>query len=188
MGWNRPAGADEVRLHLLVLRCQAGDEHAFRQLFDAYSGHTMNYIHAMVGDAADDVQQELWLAVFRSISSLSNPRAFRTWLFRSARHRALDFLRRAKREMQFIDDVPVDAIETAEIREDSPIPELGETDLGTALDCLSPLHREVLLLHYQDDLTYAEIALVVGIPIGTVRTRLHNGRRKLQDILKRGKK
>lgn len=187
MAWNRPADADEVRLHLLVLRCQAGDEHAFRQLFDAYSGRTMNYMRGIIGDAADDVHQELWLAVFRSIASLANPRAFQTWLFRSARHHALDFLRRVKRETEFIDDVELDAVDSAEVPEGPPLQELEQSELGTALAALSPLQREVLLLRYRDDLSYAEIALVIGRPIGTVRTRLHHGKRKLHDIIERGK-
>jgi RNA polymerase sigma-70 factor (ECF subfamily) len=77
------AGAREVALHLLVLRCQTGDERAFRPLMERFGAKTLAYLRGVVGQDADDVQQDVWLSVCKSIRSLTNPSAFRTWLFRT---------------------------------------------------------------------------------------------------------
>jgi RNA polymerase sigma-70 factor (ECF subfamily) len=175
----RPATVDEVRLHLLVLRCQAGDERAFNQLLDSFGNRTLRYLRGLVGDAADDVQQEVWLAVYLRIRHLSNPRAFRTRLFRTTRHRAIDYLRTQKREELFV-DMALDVSDVSVPADDSDSA-LGEVDLDAAMALLPPAQREVLLLHYRDDLSYGEIALVVGCSIGTVRSRLHHAKRKVRE-------
>lgn len=176
----RPATVDEVRLHLLVLRCQAGDERAFTQLIDSFGNRTLRYLRGLVRDAADDVQQEVWLAVYLGIRDLSNPRAFRTWLFRTTRHRAIDFLRREKRETELFVDAAMDVADLTESADDSSAP-VDDRALDAAMALLAPAQREVLLLHYRDDLSYAEIALVVGCSIGTVRSRLHHAKRKVRE-------
>jgi RNA polymerase sigma-70 factor, ECF subfamily len=182
---DRTSRDTELRLHLLVLRCQAGDERAFARLFREFGQRTLGYLHGLVGDDAEDVQQEVWVAVFRGIASLANPRAFRTWLYRTTRHRAIDFLRRRKRERELIVDAEPEAVEAIASAESGAL-DLAEPALLHALAGLPPPQREVLLLRYQDDLSYMEIALVVGCPIGTVRTRLHHAKRRLQQLLERG--
>ena len=91
--------SERLRLHLLVLRCQAGDEQAFTSLFNRFSSRTLAYLRGLVGDDADDVQQDVWLAVYRNLRTVANPGAFRTWLFQTTRHRALDLLRKRRREV-----------------------------------------------------------------------------------------
>jgi RNA polymerase sigma-70 factor (ECF subfamily) len=182
---NAAGGAPDVRLHLTILRCQAGDERAFEQIMQAFGSRTLAYLTALVGDDADDVQQEVWLSVFRHVHELANPSAFRTWLFRLTRHRAIDWLRKRKRERE------LEEIATAEITEvvedDAALnEELDDATLQKVLAGLPPPQREVLLLRYRDDLSYTEIAMVVGCPIGTVRTRLHHAKRKLSEQLNRG--
>jgi RNA polymerase sigma-70 factor (ECF subfamily) len=180
MAEHDAAGATELRLHLLVLRCQAGDERAFTQLFDWFGERSLRYLRGLVGDAADDVQQEVWLSVYRNISSLAKPGAFRTWLFSTTRHRALDYLRGEKRERELLEDV---AEEMREASDESALDARVDAALDAAITELSPAHREVLLLRYRNNMSYAEIALVVGAPIGTVRTRLHHAKRRLQELL-----
>src|SRR5204862_6005351 len=114
MALRRSTDAEALRLHVLVMRCQAGDERAFRQLFDSFAPGTLGYLRGLVGDAAEDVHQELWLSVYRGIASLANPRAIQTWLFRATRHRAIDYLRKVKRESELIVDVPMDSIDAAD--------------------------------------------------------------------------
>lgn len=170
----------DIGLHLLVLRCQAGDERAFARLLDQFGDRTLRYLRGLVGDDAEDVQQELWLAVYTNVKRLANPHAFRTWLFRITRHRAIDFLRSARRERALFDDVELEAVDVAS-DQDTPPPDLDH--LGAALEAIPPPQREALLLKYQDDLSYEEIAVVVGVPIGTVRTRIHHGKKKLAHLL-----
>ncbi len=186
MSEPRTVEADRLSLHLLVLRCQAGDERAFVKLMDAFGSKTHGYLRGLVGEDADDVQQEVWLSVYRSISGLANPGAFRTWLFRTTRHRAVDFLRKRKRERELADDLAHETIESDEESNDTPFSQIDEPTLDVALKGIPPPQREVLLLRYRDDMSYSEIALVVGCPIGTVRTRLHHAKRRLQELLTRG--
>jgi RNA polymerase sigma-70 factor (ECF subfamily) len=164
---------------LLVLRAQAGDEKAFAALYDLFATRTLAYLAALIGEGAEDAHQELWIGVYRSISSVHNPSAFRTWLFRATRHRAVDYLRSRRRERELF-TTDEDAWEIAGPSDDAR-PDAEAIDL--AIRSLPPPQREVLLLRYRDDMSYADIALIVGIPIGTVRTRLHHARRRLHDLL-----
>ena len=179
-------GMDAVRLHLLVLRCQAGDEQAFAQLLAEFGERTLAYLRGLIGDDADDVHQEVWLAVYRGLHTLGDPGAFRTWLFRTTRHRAIDWLRRRKRERELLEDVAAEATSSSAPPDESALSAADDAALETALAGLPPPQREVLLLRYRDDLSYAEIALVVGCPMGTVRTRLHHAKRRLHELLERG--
>jgi RNA polymerase sigma-70 factor (ECF subfamily) len=178
------AGAIDLALRLLVLRCQAGDEAAFTKLMGTFEARTLGYLRGIVGDDAEDVQQEVWLAVYRHLGGLADPGAFRTWLFRTARHRAIDFLRQRKREHELIDDVPPDATSVdAWLADDDESETVDDGALTAALMAMPPPQREVVLLRYRDGLSYREIAQVVGRPIGTVRTRLHHAKKKLQESL-----
>ena len=174
-------GGDVLRLHLVVLRCQTGDERAFAQLFEWFNPRTERYLRSLVGDAADDVQQEVWLAVYRGLSSVTNPRAFRTWLFQTTRHRAIDYLRKQKRERELISEVSSEAIEAIDPAEESSTLDLSNFD--AVLAELPTAQREALLLRYRDDLSYNEIALVVGCSVGTIRSRLHHAKRRMQELM-----
>jgi RNA polymerase sigma-70 factor, ECF subfamily len=178
---ERQAGS--LRLQLLVVRCQAGDERAFAMLLDQFGEKTLRYLRGLLGEDADDVQQEVWLAVFKGIATLANPAAFRTWLFRTTRHRAIDFLRAQKRERELTADAGVDDTVASDGYDEAFTVDVSETTLAKAFAAIPAFQREVLLLRYRDDLTYEEIAVVVGCPIGTVRTRLHHAKRRLRKLL-----
>jgi RNA polymerase sigma-70 factor, ECF subfamily len=167
MASSQRLDTDAVRLSIVVLRAQAGDARAFGELIECFGERTLRYLRGLLGDAAEDVYQDVWLAVYRGLRTLANPRAFRTWLFSTTRHRALD---------DSVADVAHD---------DAPIP---CAELESAIAELSPLHREVVLLRYRDEMPYAEIALVIGCSIGTVRSRLHNAKRQLEERIKRGQR
>ncbi len=175
---RRPRASDDVLLQLLVLRCQAGDEKAFARLLDRFGPKTLRYLEQIVGDDADDVQQEVWLDVYRRASQLATPRSFVSWLFTITRHRAVDYLRRRRRARELLEDVAAESLVTDEPLDQTDAPDLSE--VSHVLANLQPLHREVLLLRYQDDLTYEEIAAVIGCSVGTVKSRLHHARRRLQ--------
>jgi len=173
----------ELALPFLVLRCQAGDEGAFVRLLEQFGDRTHGYLRTLVGDAADDVQQEVWLAVYRGIASLAAPHAFRTWLFRTTRHRALDYLRSRKREAELMADVDLEVIQEFIPAPDADVPGTGFA--WEQLDVLPATQREVLLLRYRDDMSYEQMALVIGCSVGTIRSRLHYARQRLKDELTR---
>jgi RNA polymerase sigma-70 factor (ECF subfamily) len=175
----------DLRLHLLVLRCQAGDERAFATLMEEFGPHIHRYLTGLVGADAEDVQQEVWLTVFRSLVTLTNPGAFRTWLYRTTRHRAIDHLRRQRRERELFVDSETER-ELVRSSDVDPLPDIDAADLDTLLAKLSVAHREVILLRFRDGLQYAEIALVIGCPVGTVKTRVHHAKLRLHQLLTRG--
>lgn len=174
---------ETIQVHLLVLRCQVGDERAFSTLYDLFNKKTRAYLQGMLGDDASDVQQDLWLSVYRGIRGIGNPHAFRSWLFRSTRRKAIDFLRSAKREREWLDDISIDELD-ASTEDDSNYEDIDISSLDAAMAAIPPPQREVLLLRYRDELSYNEIALVLECPIGTVRARLHYAKRRIQKLLK----
>ncbi len=171
---------DALRLRLLVLRCQVGDDRAFAVLMEQFGARTLGYLRGLVGDAADDLQQEVWLAVLRNIRHLANPGAFRTWLFRTTRHRAIDHLRRTRREQELFAELDDEASGAIEV-DDAPL--VVSAEMSDALARLPVLQREAMLLRYRDGLSYGEIALVTGCPVGTVRSRLHHAHKRLKELL-----
>jgi RNA polymerase sigma-70 factor, ECF subfamily len=171
------------------MRCQVGDDPSFARLFEWFGSKTLRHLRGLIGDAADDVQQEVWLTVYRSIAGLANPGAFRTWLFRTTRHRAMDFLRRQRRERELVDEIAATATEVVDPAIDIDIDDEALPDdalVEVQIMRLPPLQREALLLRYRDDLSYAEIALIVGAPLGTVKTRVHHAKRALRERFQRG--
>jgi RNA polymerase sigma-70 factor (ECF subfamily) len=180
---------ERLLLHLLVVRCQTGDEKAFARLLDRFGPRTLRYLQRLVGDEAEDVHQEVWLDVYRRIGQLATPAAFVTWLFTITRHRAIDFLRRRRRMHELLEDVAAERLVHGDVAIDAGSAELdgldgaGAEELSAAIAALPSLHREVLLLRYQEELSYLEIAAVVGCSIGTVRSRLHHARRRLHEAI-----
>jgi len=179
-------GRSELQLYLLVMRCQAGDERAFARLMEVFGPRSLAYLRGIIGDDAEDVQQEVWLSVYRSAHTLSNPRAFRTWLFRTTRHRAIDFLRSRRRERELIDDSAERSDAVADEETDVAFDDLDVEALQVAMSALPPAQREVLQLRYLDDMSYGDIAAVVGCSVGTIRSRLHYAKQRVQELLTRG--
>ncbi len=184
---DEPKGAtNSVRTALIVLRAQAGDESAFAELMRLYGDSTLRYLSGLVGDSADDVFQETWIAVYRQLATLHDPSAFTVWLYRSARHRALNWLRRHRRERELLVDVPLEAIPANEGGGTDTLDGIDASRLEVAMREMPPPQREVLLLRFRDDLSYAEIARITSVPLGTVRARLHYAKKRLAALLTSG--
>jgi RNA polymerase sigma-70 factor, ECF subfamily len=166
---------------LAVLRCQLGDPAAFEELIVHYQPRLHRFLATLLSDRAgvDDVAQEVWIDVFRDVPKLAEPRAFRAWLYRVARNRAWQTLRRRQHPL-----APLDATEIADTDESSLDFAFERSEvLDKALGELHPEHRAVVLMRYVDDMSYAEIATASGCPVGTVKSRLHNAKRQLRQIL-----
>jgi RNA polymerase sigma-70 factor (ECF subfamily) len=174
---------DRLYETILVLRCQAGDEAAFAELVELYQPRLRYYLRKMLREAnsAEDALQEVWLDVFRAVSRLAAAGAFRAWLYRIARDRALRELRKRRTPLQ-----PLEGIEQVAGRpEETEFTAEDVERIHTALDELVAEQREVLVLRYIEDMSYDEIARVVGCQVGTVRSRLHYAKRALRGILER---
>ncbi len=167
----------------IALRCQLGERSAFADLVSEFEQPLHYYVAKLVGDEdlALDVLQEIWLAVYRGIRRLKEPQTLRSWLYRIAHDRAIDRIRRDRSrdraEQAWAEDLP-------EQLGEEPSFEMGDAEeLHQALDRLELKHREVLVLHFLDQLSIAEIARVVGGPPGTVKSRIHYAKKALKEAL-----
>jgi RNA polymerase sigma-70 factor (ECF subfamily) len=168
----------------MALRCQSGDRGAFEDLVAVMERPLLYYAIKLTGnaEAALDVLQDVWIKAFRGIRRLKDPGSLRPWLYRVTHGIAIDRIRRnASRERaEELHIVPF---------EESLEPTFSEEDsaaLHAALDEIGLKHREVLVLHFLEDFTVAEIAAIVGCSEGTVKSRIHYAKRAVKEILLRG--
>jgi RNA polymerase sigma-70 factor, ECF subfamily len=172
---------DRVQFEWLALRCQSGDPEAFADLIAVMERPLLYYATSLTGsqDAALDVLQDVWLKVVRSIRKLNDPGSLKPWLYTITHGVAVDRIRRDytrdKAEQSQVDDL-LD-IEVSSFNEDDA------TAIRDALSRLGVKHREVLVLHFLQDLSIVEIAKVVGCSEGTVKSRIHYAKRQLKQTL-----
>lgn len=172
---------DRVRLEWLALRCQADEPAAFADLIAVMERPLLYYATSLTGnpDTALDVLQDVWVKVLRGIRSLKDPASLKPWLYAITHGIAVDRIRRDykrdKAEQAQLDDI-LDVEEPSFDREDA-------TAIRDALNRLGVKHREVLVLHFLQDLSIAEIANVVGCSEGTVKSRIHYAKRQMKQIL-----
>jgi RNA polymerase sigma-70 factor (ECF subfamily) len=156
----QPEDKDRALYEWIALRCQAGEMGAFEDLVAAMERPLLYYAASLTGDVDSglDVLQEVWIKTFRGISKLKEPGALRSWLYSITHGIAVDRIRRnASRERA--EQVELEGFQEAEE------PSFAEEDAEAIHQALSEIglkHREVLVLHFLDDLSIAEIAEVVG--------------------------
>ncbi len=172
---------DSVQFEWLALRCQAGDPAAFEDLIAVMERPLLYYATSLTGnqDTALDVLQDVWLKVVRGIRSLKDPGSLKPWLYAITHGVAIDRIRRDYRRDK-ADQAQLD--DTFHIEEPS-FDEEDATGLRDALSRLGVKHREVLVLHFLQDLSILEIAHVVGCSEGTVKSRIHYAKRQMKQIL-----
>jgi RNA polymerase sigma-70 factor (ECF subfamily) len=127
--------------------------------------------------AAEDVLQDVWLDVYRAVGRLADPAALPAWLYRIARDRAWRTLRRKHRfHRPLVESDWIDDGEAAFSMEQAALVHAG-------LGALPPEQREVLVLRFLEELTYEDIARIVGCPVGTIRSRIHYAKGALRRVL-----
>ncbi len=172
---------DRIYLEILIVRCQIGNPSGFEELIAICQPRLRRFLGKLVSDwhQAEDLTQDVWIVVFKSIRKLQDPGAFWPWLYRIARNRAFQLLRR--RGAIFEHDSRVDLVADMSDSDDF-VAEDAQT-VHAALDHLVPEHREVLLLRFMEEMSYEEIASVVGCQLGTVKSRIHNAKCELRKTL-----
>jgi RNA polymerase sigma factor (sigma-70 family) len=167
---------------LLVLRCCRGQKEALDELVQTWGPPLFYYIHRLIEDEQEalPVLQETWVKVLQGIWKLREPRKLPFWLYSIARKTALSHLRddRSKKAM-------LQRAEAASNTEDYEIncafDDAEQVHYG--LGQISLQHREILTLFFLQDLSIEEIAGVLGIPVGTVKSRLYHAKRGLKTVL-----
>jgi RNA polymerase sigma-70 factor (ECF subfamily) len=168
---------------LLVVRAQLGNRSALEDLVARWQGPVWSYVRSMLdAERADDVTQEAWIAVVRALPRLREPDRFRPWLFTIVRRAALNRLR----------DQYTDRLDLMGERDpaDSATPDpadglVDRAEMVARLVSLPVLEREVLVLHYLEDLSVRDCAQVCGVPPGTIKSRLNRARRMLRAHVER---
>ena len=181
---------------LLIRRAQRGDADAFEQLLLEHQKNVYNLCYRMAGnpDDAMDLSQETFLRAWRCLDQYQFASAFSTWLYRLCSNICIDFLRRRRRQQTVpltFEDADGEE-QTYAVPDAQPLPEeqvdlkLTRETLAAAMAQLLPEHRAVLQLRVVNEMSYEQIADVLDIQIGTVKSRLSRARNQLKKILERG--
>jgi RNA polymerase sigma factor (sigma-70 family) len=160
---------------LLVVRAQLGERAAVAELVARWRVPVWTYVRRMLdAQRADDVSQEVWLAVVRGLPRLREPGRFVPWLFTIARRSVTDRLRSEyAREAE--------GLTPAESVADDPVEAMVDrAELVAALSGLPAVEREILVLFYLEDLSVEDCAQICQVPAGTVKSRLNRARRLLR--------
>jgi RNA polymerase sigma-70 factor, ECF subfamily len=178
----------------LIQQCKQGCLSAFDQLLERYEKRVFNFAYRMAGnyDDANDVAQEAFIRVFNSITTFRGDANFSTWLYRIVTNVYLDERKRAKSHLHTPLDDYIELEEntvTRQIEDGGPTPEqLIEQNerhdlLQAAIQSLPDYQRIMVVLYHTESKSYEEIAEIMNLPIGTVKSRLNRARLALKEKL-----
>jgi RNA polymerase sigma factor (sigma-70 family) len=167
---------------LLVIRCRQGQEQAWTELVSRWEKPLLYYIRRMIDNEhqAWQVLQETWLHVVKSIDTLKCPEYLPKWLYSICHHKIITYYRQRHREAELHESIANRCeIPESECRGQFENAEAIHWGLGQ----IKPVSREVLTLYFLQDLSINEIAEVLDVPAGTIKSRLYYARLKLRKIL-----
>ena len=174
----------------LVLRSQQGDSESFRLLYQLYQQKARSTLYQLCGSfMLDDLVQEVFLRAWKGLPNLREPNYFSTWFYRICWNVATDYRRKlARNAAKSQSPTELDAIAkekiSSHLHQTSDLMRLHYQDVvKRGLEHLSLPHRVVIVLHDLEDIAQQEIAQILEIPIGTVKSRLHHGRKTLKKFL-----
>lgn len=195
---NVAAGDSPAVEESLIVRCKAGDSLAFDELISAHQDRVFNTAFRLMGnyEEALDLTQEVFLNCFRKISSFKGDSALSTWLYRitvnTAKNRWKYQQSRGFSRTHSL-DAPLSAEDEERVKQfpdTQPTPRKVATDrevmgfLEGHLLTLNEEHREILVLRYIEERSYEDIADVLKLSLGTVKSRIHRARNELRDLMK----
>ena len=181
----------------VVALAKAGKEAAYRELLRRYERPVFSLIFRMVRDRslAEDLAQETFVKVLNALASYRPEYKFSSWIFKIANNAAIDQLRRRELDTLSLDGSPdartPDEVEATALqatdRAESPLEELESRETGAAIEQaigrLRPEYRTCILLRHVEGRSYEEIADVMDLPLGTVKTYSHRARLELREYL-----
>jgi RNA polymerase sigma-70 factor (ECF subfamily) len=170
---------------LWVAQAQQGDQRAFAHLVDTYQAPVYNLCYRMLGNApeAEDAAQETFVRVYRHLKAYDPQKRLSSWILAVASHYCIDRLRRRRIKWLPLEGIlPVRPNATDAVHpEDAIIEHESCAEIKDLLQALPAAYRVVIVLRYWQDLSYAEIAWVVGSTESAVKSRLHRARRMLAE-------
>ncbi len=173
----------------MISRCQQGDRTALKEIFDKYHKKVYRVAYGVVRQREDafDIVQEVFIKLFRSIRNFKGRSQFYTYLYRITMNTAIDHTRKAgKQLMSSLDEEG--SFEPSDSLEKGPEKVLLQKELEArvawAMNKLSAEQKAALILRDVEGLSYQEMAEAMGCSIGTVMSRLHYGRKRVQELLR----
>ena len=170
----------------LVLRSQSGDKQAFDELLKTVQVPLFRYIYRLIGEhaLAEDILQEVFIIIYRKLTWLDNPKLFRAWAYRITSRAAFKHL---KKEMRWSEQIRDEKV--LEMLPAKPVKETYAAELTSEIPKLisevSPASRAVLILHYLDEMPLSEVAEILDVSLGTVKSRLAYGLASLREKIKK---
>jgi RNA polymerase sigma-70 factor (ECF subfamily) len=184
----KPPSENEYGKHLyqelLAIRAKRGDREAFDEIVRNLERPLFYYVRRLVESDEDawDVLQQTWVKAFRGLGSLRETKRFRIWLYAIAHRTVMSHHRTAYRSQAVLDEAL--GSETAVEPDETQNPENAER-VHLALAQLDPAFRAVMTLRFLEELSVDETAEIIGVPSGTVKSRLFHAKRALKQILSR---
>jgi len=178
---------EDIEDELLILRCQDGEREALSALVNRWQPRLRAFAWRLTGEreTARDVVQDCWMAIVRGLKRLDDPACFRTWAYRIVRNKCADWTRR-RSVQRGADRVLAGSSLASGEGEGTDAHEAEEISaLRKAMDELSEDQRAILSLHYLDGLSVRAIGETLGVPEGTVKSRLFHARVQLRGVLER---
>lgn len=181
----------------VVERARLGREDAYRELLRRYQRPVFSLIYRMVRDRelSEDLAQETFVKVLNALDSYRPEFKFSSWIFKIANNAAIDHLRRRQLDTLSLEGSPEatspDRVEATALqladRAETPLDELEARELGSAIERaigrLRPEYRSCIILRHIEGRPYEEIAEILDLPLGTVKTYIHRARNELKDVL-----
>jgi RNA polymerase sigma-70 factor, ECF subfamily len=180
--------SDDLRL---IKKCREGDTGAFGELVSRYQDRLFNSVLRLVVNAEDarDVVQEAFMHAYQSLHTFKGDSLFFTWLYRIAVNTAISMKRKQRPTVRIQaggdEKNSIDPLDPAAASRPGHAIEMAEDErlVHEALAKLSPEHRAVLVMKDMDGMKYEDMAGVLDVPIGTIRSRLHRARLEMRDLL-----
>jgi len=180
-----------VDLNEVIKECLEGKEGAWRMLVDAYSRKVFNMAYQFAGsrEEAEDLTQDIFIKLYRALPRYDMAKNFTAWLLTLAKNHLIDSYRRTKWEKAHRDafDEHLTSPNPAEDPEASLLREASRKAVWKGLNSLTPETRMAIILRDIQGKSYEEVAAIMSIPIGTVKSRINRGRLELARILSPGK-
>ncbi len=177
---------EQIYDELLVIKCQQSDKEAFNELVSRWQNRLFNYAYKVTGSeaAAWDIVQETWFAIIKGIKKLNNVSVFPRWAFRIVNNKCTDWLRKSKTRDKLSARLESQAHNKTQQVFDSD----NKTEsLTTAVEKLDPDRRALLELRYHEGFDIAQIARILDVPEGTVKSRLHRTVEQLKQIVEQNR-
>ena len=171
---------DQVFDELLVLRYKSGDKQAMDLLVKRWHKRILMQVIRTTyePEVAEDIGQEIWEAILKGIYNLKEPALFGIWALRIATRKAVDHIRKNSRERKIQEELMIDQVEPTETTNDPA------RQVMTALKSLPKQQKTILSMFYLEKQTILEIATILEIPPGTVKSRLYHAREYLKKKIK----